>query len=110
MQFNAKNLVVAAAVLATQVDAGLISELWQRQATCKNCPLSKGGIVKQIWEMVTNVQETSNCRWEATFGLPKDLGGPEKPSYDHLSEYTHTSPRPPPPQNPQTTNLFFHHE
>lgn len=86
MRFSAGNLVLAAGLLAAQVDAGYISELWRRQATCKECPLNPGNIVKQIYEMVTNQQSTKDCRWEATFGLPGDLGGPEKPSYDHLGE------------------------
>lgn len=84
MQFSTTNIALAAGLLVAQVDAGYISELAKRQATCKECPLNPGNIVKQIFEMTTNTQSKSNCRWEATFGLPKDLGGPEKPSYDHL--------------------------
>lgn len=86
MQLTARNIILAAALLAAQVDAGIISELARRQATCKECPLNPGNIVKQIYEMVANPQSTDNCRWEATFGLPQDLGGPSKPSYDHLSK------------------------
>ncbi|KAF9870226.1 hypothetical protein CkaCkLH20_12312 [Colletotrichum karsti] len=80
MHFNLNIVLITAAILA-QAEGGLIGD---RQATCKNCPLNPGNVVKQIFEMVTNRQSHTDCRWEATFGLPEDLGGPEKPSYDHL--------------------------
>lgn len=86
MHSNIGRLVFVGVLMAAQVEAGVISGWMKRQATCKECPLNPGNIVKQIFGMTQNTQSESNCRWESTFGLPQDLGGPEKPSYDHRSK------------------------
>lgn len=85
MQFKIGHLVFAGAFLAAQVDAGVIDWI-KRQATCKECPLNPGNIVKEIVDMVSDTQSNKDCRWEHVFGLPQDLGGPEKPNYDHMSK------------------------
>lgn len=89
MRFNVGSLVPVAVILASHVEAGVITEWVKRQAFCKYCPLNPGGIVKQIYTMIQNKQSTEDCRWEATFGLPASLGGPEKPNYDHRSTFTY---------------------
>lgn len=85
MRFNIASLASVSILLASQAEAGVITGWVKRQATCKECPLNPGNVVKQIVSLFTDTQSNDNCRWEATFGLPKDLGGPEKPSYDHRS-------------------------